>query len=187
MATTLSGPASIAFRDFVIPASVLSEVTVTLTEGERERTTLAGTFKKGSRTFDEVMATATLYIPSMDWLGRNILRARYNASEESPGSPAEETPGNVIFNSDACTAEVDAGPVNIHYDCEGNDANDVYFYNANLKVNLEMTYNADDDLQVELTFFGQPDDDGNVVRLGTGDLTQESVYDPDTQATIAVS
>lgn len=176
----LSGPASIAFRNFVIPASLLSEVTVTIAEGERERETLAGTFRKGSGTLDEAQAVATLYVPSMDWLGENILRSKYTAGTGS-------LPGNVVFNSDTCSATVDAGPVNIHYECEEDDANDVHFYNASLRVNLEMTYNQEDDLTVELTFYGQPDDDGNIVRLGTGDLTQASVYDPTTEATVAVT
>lgn len=178
---TLGGPAEIAFRDFVIPSSLLSEVVVTLTEGERERATLAGTFKKGSGTFEEAMATATLYLPSMDWLGKNILRSKY----EEASDPSD--PGRIVFNSDNCSATVDAGPVNIHYTCEGNDNNDVYFYNAILKINLEMTYNASDDLTVELTFNANPDENGDVARLGTGDLTQESIYDATTEQTIPVT
>lgn len=178
--TVLGGPAEVSFRDFTIPASLLSEVTVTISEGERERTTLAGTFRKGSRTFEEVQATATLYIPSMDWLGENILRSRYTAGNG-------ELEGNIVFNSDSCSADVDAGPVNIHYTCDDNDVNDVHFYNAVLRVNMEMAYNAEDDLQVELTFYGNPDDDGNVVRLGTGDLTQDSVWDAESETTVAVS
>lgn len=178
--TVLGGPADISFRNFTIPASLLSEVTVTISEGERERTTLAGTFRKGSRTLDEVQATATLYVPSMDWLGENILRANYTAGETT-------NTGNVVFNSDACSATVDTGPVNIHYSCEDNDANDVHFYNAVLRVNMEMTYNAEDDLSVELTFYGNPDEDGNVVRLGTGDTTQESIWDVSSEETVPVT
>ena len=176
---TLSGPAEIAFRNFVIPSDVLSEVTVTITEGERERTTLAGTFRKPSGTLDEVQAVATLYVPSMDWLGKNILRSRYTASD---GTPVQG--GQVLFSTDTCSATVDAGPVNIHYVCEDTDNNDIHFYNAELRVNMEMTYNNEDDLTVELTFYGQPDANGNVVRLGTGDLTQLSDYDAATQTTV---
>lgn len=177
MADVMSGPASLSFRDKTIPASMLSEVTVTVSEKERERETLAGTFRRGAGTLDEVMAVATLYPPSMDWLGENILQSRWTTGS---GSLA----GNIIFNSDSCSASVDAGKVNIHFECENTDDNDVYFYNASLRVNFEMNYTSDDDLTVELTFYGNPDDDGNVVRLGTGDLTQASVYDPDTQATV---
>lgn len=177
MADVLSGPASLSFRDKTIPASMLSEITVTVSEKERERETLAGTFRRGAGTLDEVMAVATLYPPSMDWLGENILQARYSAGDSTFG-------GNIIFNSDSCSATADAGAVNIHFECEDTDDNDVYFYNASLRVNFEMNYTSDDDLTVELTFYGNPDDDGNVVRLGTGDLTQASVYDVTTQDTV---
>lgn len=175
----LGGPASMAFRDFVIPAAILSEVATTLTEGVRERRTLAGTFKKGSGTLDTAEAKATLFVPSMDWLGKNILRSKYNA----PTAP--QTTGNIVWNSETC-ATLDVGPVNIHYDCEGNDNNDVFFYNAQLQVNLEMMFNATDDLSVGLTLFAQPDENGNVFRLGTGDLTQESIWDPTTETTVPV-
>lgn len=174
---TLSGPATLAFRNFAIPADVLSEVVVTYSEKERERTTLAGTFKRGAGTVDESMVTATLYPPSMDWLGENILRAKYTSGTGS-------LPGNIIFNSDSCSATVDAGPVNIHYVCEDTDDNDVYIYNASLKINFEMTYNAEDDLTVELTFYANPDDDGNIMRFGTGNLTAASHYDVTTEATV---
>jgi len=177
--TTLGGPASLAFRNFEIPASLLSEVTVTLTEGERERETLAGTFRKGSGTMEEAQATATLYVPNMDWLGENILRSKWTTGTGVLG-------GNIIFNSDTCSATVDAGPMNIHYVCEDNDDNDVHFYNAVLKVDLELNYTASDDLAVEITLFANPDEDGNVWRLGTGDLTAESIYDVATQATVDV-
>lgn len=182
MAKTLGGPAEIAFRNFIIPASILSEVVVTFTEGTRERNTLSGTFTRGSGTLETAQATATLYIPSMDWLGKNILKSKYNAAAPATGST--QATGNVIWNSDTC-ATFDIGPTNIHYSCEGTDNNDVFFYSAQLQVNLEMTYNQTDDQSVELTFFAQPDANGNVFRLGTGDLTVPSKYDSTTQATIA--
>jgi hypothetical protein len=180
--TTLGGPASLAFRDFTVPSTLLSEMTVTLTEGTRERTTLGGTFNKGSGIFEEAQATATMYVPSMDWLGANFVRSRYTA----PTDP-ETSGGNMVFGSNSCSATIDAGPLNIHFECEDNDNNDVFFYNAVLQINFELNYTADEDLTVELTFFANPDEDGNIARLGSGDVTQESIWDAETEQTVPVT
>lgn len=177
MQNSMSGPASVSFRDFTIPSSVLSEVNVTITEKERERETLAGTFRRGAGTLDEATITATLYPPSMDWLGEKILRGKYTAGTGELG-------GNIIWNSDQCSGTVDAGPINVHYDCETTDDNDVYFYNASLRINFEMNYTSEDDLTVELSFYGNPDENGDVWRMGTGDTTQASVYDVETMETV---
>ena len=177
MSKVLGGPADIAFRDFVIPAHLIGEVVATLEEGERERTTLAGTFTTNAGTISEASATATIHVPSMDWLGENILRGRY-----TDGTPT----GNVVWNAETCPDPGDVGPVNIHFRCDDNDADDVHFYNASLRLNMSATYNDSDVIEVELVFHANPDDDGNVARLGSGDLTQESVWDAETEETVAV-
>lgn len=179
MATVLGGPAEVAINSITIPASLLSEVSVEFTEGTRERTTLGGTFTKPSGTFETAQVSFTLYLPSMDYL-KNIFPGRYNA----PTAP--QTTGNLILNSDTCTT-TEAGPVNIHYTCETNDNNDVHIYEGLAQLNFNATYNATDDITVEVTIFAQPDEDGNVGRIGTGDLTEESIYDATTESTIAVS
>jgi hypothetical protein len=181
MNTTMGGSAELAFRDKLVPADVLSEITVELTEGTRERTTLAGVFTRPSGTMDSAMATVTIFPPSWDWLGANIIESRYNA----PTAP--QTEGNIIWNAQTCSGTFDIGPLNIHFICDENDDRDIHFYNAQLVVNINSTYTNSDDLSVELTFHAQPDDDGNVWRLGTGDLTQESIYDVDTESTVPVT
>lgn len=173
----LGGPADLAFADFVIPAHLIGEVEVVLEEGERERTTLAGTFTTNSGTIAEATATATIHVPSMEWLGENILKGRFTA-----GTPT----GNLIWNTDEC-GQTDMGPMNVHFRCETNDANDVHFYNASVRANINATYNDSDVIEVELVFHANPDDNGNVARLGTGDLTQESIYDAATETTIPVT
>jgi hypothetical protein len=173
---TLGGPASLAFKDFEISSQYLGEVSVNLEDGERERTTLAGTFSANSGTIENAEATVTLFAPSMDWLGENLLRGRYN-----DGTPT----GNIVWNVNNCSSDI--GPMNIHFECEDNDANDVHFYNASLRANIEATYNESDFIEVELVFHANPDEDGNVARLGTGDLTQESEWDVETEETVAVT
>lgn len=179
MATVLGGPAEVSLNGITVPPSLLSEVSVEFTEGTRERTTLGGTFTKPSGVLETAQATFTLYLPSMDYL-KNIFPERYN---EPSGS--QET-GNVIFNSDTCV-ETAAGPVNIHYTCEPLDNNDVFIYNGLAQLNFNPTYNDSDDLTIEVVIFAQPDEDGNVARMGTGDLTQDSVFDAESGETIASS
>lgn len=179
MANPLGGPAEVAINEVVIPASMLSEVAVELTEGTRERTTLGGTYTRPSGVLETATAKFTLYLPSMDYL-KNIFPNRYNA----PSAP--QTTGNVIINSDTCVT-TDAGPVNIHFTCEENDNNDVFFYSAQAQLNFSATYNAEDDLSIEVTLFGQPDNSGNVARLGTGDLTAVSIFDAASMSTEEVS
>lgn len=175
--TVLGGPAEVAINNIAIPASLLSEVSAEFTEGTRERETLGGTFTKPSGVLETAQVTFTMYLPSMDYL-KHIFPNRYNAPSGS------QTTGNVIINSDTCV-EVEAGPVNIHYTCEGLDNNDIHVYAGLAQLNFNPTLNASDDVTIEVTIFAQPDADGNVARLGTGDLTQPSYYDPTTEATVA--
>lgn len=174
--TVLGGPAEVAINGITIPASLLSEVSVEFTEGTRERETLGGTFTKPSGILETAQAMFTLYLPSMDYL-KNIFPGRYNAPS------GEQDTGNVIFNSDNCTT-TDAGPVNIHYTCEPLDNNDVHIYSGIAALNFNPTYTASDDVTIEVTIYAQPDEDGNVARMGTGDLTSDSYYDAATSATV---
>ena len=115
----------------------------------------------------------------MDYL-KHIFPSRYSA----PTAP--QTSGNVIISSDTCIS-ADAGPVNIHFTCDDNDANDVYFYNAQAALNFNPTYSSGDDLTIEVTLYAQPDDAGDIVRMGTGDLDAISIYDPETESTVPVT
>lgn len=172
----LGGPAEVAINNITIPASLLSEVSVELTEGTRERETLGGTFTKPSGVLETAQVMFTMYLPSMDYL-KNIFPGRYNAPS------GEQDTGNVIFNSDTCVS-TDAGPVNIHYTCEPLDNNDVYIYSGLAQLNFSPTYNVSDDITIEVTIMAQPDEDGNVARLGTGNLTQDSYYNATTETTV---
>lgn len=177
--SVLGGAAEVAMNGITIPASLLSEVTVELTEGTRERTTLGGVFRKPSGVLETAQVMFTLYLPSMDYL-KNIFPGRYSA----PTAP--QTAGNIIINADTCT-ETDAGPVNIHYTCEENDANDIHIYNGQALLNFNPNFNATDDVTVEVTIFAQPDNEGNVARIGTGDLLHEAIYDAASEETVEVS
>lgn len=176
--SVLGGKAEIAINNITIPASMLSEVVSTFTEGTRERDTLGGKFTRPSGSLDKAEAKFTLYLPSMDYL-KNILPDRFNA----PTSP--QTTGNIILNADTCVT-TSAGPVNIHYTCDDNDNNDIFIYSGLALLNMETTFNPSDDLSIEVMIYAEPDVDGNVARFGTGNLTAESIYDATTQTTIPV-
>src|SRR5438552_19164380 len=106
----LGGLAEIAINGIVVPATLLSEIAVELTEGMRTRDTLAGSFSRPSGTLDTATARFTLFLPSIDYL-KDIFPNRYNA----PTAP--QTAGNFIWDSASCVTTT-AGPVNIHYTCE---------------------------------------------------------------------
>lgn len=176
--TTLGGKAEVSLNGITIPAELLSEITTDIAEGTRERTTLGGTFTRPSGNLDTAQATFTMYLPSMDYL-KDIFPDVYNA----PVAP--QTSGNIVLGSSTC-ANRTSGPVNIHFTCDVNDDNDVNFPNAQIGYNLGLTYNESDDLSVEVTVYGQPSTSG-VVRLGTGDLTEESIWDAATGTTVPVA
>lgn len=174
---TLGGPAEVALNEMAIPAEFLSEITVELTGGTRERETLGGTFTAPSGTFETAQASFTMFLPNMDYL-KNIFPSLYNMPSGS------QTTGNIIFSTDTCVTI--SSPVNIHYTCYDTDNNDVYFYNGLIQLNFNPTYNQTDALSIEVTIFANPDEDGNIARIGPGDLTQPSIYDPETETTVPV-
>ena len=166
----LGGAAEVAINEQLIPAELLSEVSVEFTESTRETETLAGTFTQPTGMLDTAQATFTMFLPSMDYL-KVLFPGLHNA-----GSGERVGEGNVILNTGTCLT-VENTPVNIHYVCDGaDDKNDVFIYNGRVQLNLAMTFNAGDTLSVEVTVFAQPDDNGNVARFGSGNLTQDSYF-----------
>ena len=174
----LGGVAEIAINENLIPAELLSEVSVEITEGTRDTETLAGKFTQPTGMFDTAQATFTMFLPSMDYLRVLFPNLHNTGSGERIGE------GNLILNAGDCFS-TEATAVNIHYVCDGyNDKNDVFIYSGLVQLNLALTFNNSDSLSVEVTIFAQPDDNGNVVRFGAGNLTQDSYFDYATMATI---
>jgi hypothetical protein len=178
MSQTLEGPAEVAINGQKIPPSMLSEIVAEFVEGVRERTTLGGKFSRPSGILDTAEARFTLYLPSMDYV-KHFFPSRYNA----PTAP--QLTGNVILNANS-SVTTEAGPVNIHWTNEENDNNDIHIYQGEAVLNFSATINPDDAVSIEVRILAQPDDDGNVARLGTGDLTADSKYDATTGTTVPV-
>lgn len=174
----LGGAAEVAINENLIPAELLSEVSVEFTEGTRETETLGGTFTQPTGMLDTAQATFTMYLPSMDYL-KVIFPSLHNA-----GSGARVGEGNVILNTGECLT-VENTPINVHYVCDGaDDTNDVFIYNGRVQLNLAMTFNNSDSVSVEVVVFAQPDESGNVARFGAGNLTQDSYFDYETMQTV---
>lgn len=179
--TVLGGPAEIAINEMLIPASLLSSIDVTFTEGTRDRQTLAGKFTRPSGSLDTAMVKFTMFLPSWDYL-KAIFPDKYNA----PTAP--QTAGNLIFNASSCGVSAADGPVNIHYTCDGqSDVNDVYLYNGQVLIDLQPKYDDKSDLTIDVTIYANPDENGNVGRFGTGNLTHAAHFDATTMATVVNS
>ena len=183
MATYLGGKAEISIQTALagtgvtIPPAFIQEISVEVKEGERDVQSLAGNFSTPNGNVDKPMVTVTMVLDSMERL-KAVFGDLYNAPTGT------QTTGNFIIGGSTCASR-DGGWLNIHYVCDETDDNDVYFYNALAQVNFAPTYNADDALTVEVVFMGQPDEDGNIVRIGTGLLSAPSLFDAATGTTIA--
>lgn len=183
MATEImEGRASLSiFRsitDYVtIPSTMLSEIVAEFTEGMRTRETLGGTFNTPSGNLETAQLTGTIYLPNMAFLGK-IFSDLYNA----PSGSQDE--GNIVIGGTTCKAQASA-KVNVHFECEDTDNNDLHVFSALFGFNFNATYGPTDPVAVEFTAYAQPTVNG-VARFGTGDLTEKALYDPATGNTVPV-
>lgn len=173
-----NGPIALSFRDFTVPTSMLGETELSLESTTIDRETQGGTFTQPTGTFETQEFTVTLFAPSLTWFVKNFLK--------DGGETGDTDDYNFIVNADECTP-VESGPLNIHPQCEDNDANDVHFYNAFMAWSVGATLSDGDPAEIELTFYANPDSDGNTWALGSLDLTQESEWDAESESTVAVT
>lgn len=185
MATTyMGGKVDVSLNGITIPAQYLSDegATTTLTEGTREIPTMAGTFSQPSGTYDEAMVAFNVTLPNMNYL-KNIFPDMYTPSVDRP-----TVAGQVAFGGDDCTVRENT-PVVVHYTCDGNSDNDVYIPNGAVQASVELVQNVSDPVTVAVTVYAQPSDDhdGKIAILGTGDLTEPSIWDATTEAYVPVT
>ena len=174
--TYLGGKVDVSLNGITIPAAFLSDdgVVTTLTEGTREVATMAGTFSQASGVYDESTVVFTVVLPNMNYL-KNVFPDLYTASVDRPTAA-----GQVDFGGDTCSVRENT-PVVVHYTCDPNSDNDVYIPNGSVQASVEITQNATDPVTVEVTVNAQPDEDtGLIARLGTGSLTEPTLFDPAT-------
>lgn len=179
MATSyMGGKVDVSLNGVTIPAQYLSDdgVTTTLTEGTREVATMAGTFSQPSGTYDETTVMFVVTLPNMNYL-KNIFPDMYTASSDRPS-----VAGQIAFGGDECTTRENT-PVVVHYTCDPNSDNDVFVPSGAVQANVEMVQNVTDPVTVEITVNAQPSDehDGKIVILGTGDLSEPTLWNPATE------
>nr|DAP66741.1 MAG TPA: hypothetical protein [Caudoviricetes sp.]DAV82859.1 MAG TPA: hypothetical protein [Caudoviricetes sp.] len=173
--TLNAGLWEVALGDMLIPAEFLGDIKTKIAMKTVEKDTQAGTSKRRTNVVDTAEATFTLYLPSLDFLGK--IFPEYYARSTAGG-------GAVTFGGKS--VKVAEMPVNMHQKGAETDENDVHFFKASVNVDFELSQTTSDDPSVEITLNAQPTENG-YVRLGTGDLTKKSVYDVATQRTKAVA
>lgn len=176
MATYLGGKVDVSLNGITIPAQYLSDegVVTTLTEGSREIATMSGTFTQASGTYEEATVVFNVVLPNLNYL-KNIFPDLYTASVDRP-----EVAGQTVFGGDDCAIRENT-PIVVHYTCDSNSDNDVYVPNAALVASIELTQNASDPVVVAVTANAQPDDNGVLAILGTGSLTEPTLWDEVTE------
>lgn len=171
--TIMAGKWEMSIGSVLIPAELLGELNVNYEEGTSEAETQAGTITTPNGKAETAEATTTIFLPSFDYL-KNIYADVYNAGA---GSLA----GNVIFGAGTCQTQTPV-EVNIHPVCEATDDNDIHF-SALISHKFDLTLSTSDPVSIETTMYLQPTDTNGRLRVGTGDLTQESYYDVTSQTT----
>lgn len=130
-----------------------------------------------------ITVTATILRSNVDVLSK--IFPKY--ANESAGSAF----GNILVCSQTCGSSDTGMPINIHDVCDPDDSQDIHLFYAKPSLSFSMEYNSEDPRKVEVTWTGLPapstsPNAGCIYRIGTGDLTQDSVYDCATQTTIPV-
>lgn len=171
--TIMAGKWEMSIGNVLIPAELLGELNVNYEEGTSEAETQAGTITTPNGKAETAEATTTIYLPSFDYL-KNIYSDVYNAGT---GTLA----GNVIFGSNSCQTQTPV-EVNIHPVCEATDDNDIHF-SALIAHTFDLTLSTSDPVSIETTMYLQPTESNGRLRVGTGDLTQQSYYDVTSQTT----
>lgn len=175
----LGGAVEVAINESLIPAELLSEVSLDYSEGTRDTETLAGKFTQPTGMVDSAELKFTVLLPSIDYL-KVLFPDLYTAgSGERAGS------GRIDIVFGGCM-QIANTPVNVHYVCDGaDDTNDLRILNGRVQVNLPLTFNSKDSLSVEVMVYPQPTDDGSpAISLGIGNLSQDSYYDYVTMQTV---
>ena len=174
--TLKAGTYEVGIGDVLVPAELLGDITINYDEATTEANTQAGTRVMPLGKPATAEATLTMFLPSLDYL-ENLWSEAYNAPSGTQAS------GNIIFGDGSCATRTGL-PINIHNVCEKNDDNDIHIFAGIVKQTFNPTLSAGEVLQLETTIYMQPTSNG-YIRLGTGDLTQESHYDVASQTTVA--
>lgn len=168
----LTGKVDVSLNGVTIPSKFLSDegVTTTLTETVREITTMTGTVRQSTGTYEEANVVFNVVLPNMNYL-KNIFPDLYTASTDRP-----DVAGRTAFGGDDCVVRTNT-PLVVHYTCQENSDNDIYVPSGSVTASIELVQNLTDPVVVAVTVEAQPDDDGVFAYAGTGSLTEPTVWD----------
>lgn len=155
-----------------IPAELLADsVEVTGDEGTVSSETFAGTNTQPSQTYDEPQVTFTMLLTT------ELLRLVY-PEISTPSVDRPTIAGQTVFGGTECTVRESTKLV-IHWTCDPNSDDDWYFPEVLLSQNFSATFTPGEVLTVPVVGHIQPaaELNGGVVRVGTGDLTQPTLFD----------
>lgn len=175
--TLEAGNWEVAVDNVLIDSELLGEMSVTYTEGTTEIQTQAGNFNIPNGRVDEATGTITLILPNMDYL-QVVFPDAYTAGTGTG------TTGKIELGASCATPILHT--INFHQVCASTDNDDIHVYGAYIQKSLEVTLSTDGAFELEIPFNAQKTANG-VMRLGTGDVTQASVYDVTTQSTVPVT
>lgn len=176
-----AGNYEMSIGDTLIPSVLLGDLVPNYEEGEITTQSQAGTIVTPNGKPDTAQFQFTMFLPAQNavtYLGK-IWPELYTAATGGNG-------GQIWFGSGTCKTRTPV-PINIHNKCETTDDNDVFIPAALAKIAFNPTFSASEVAQVTITVYMQADANGNRMRFGTGDLTQESIYDVTTQKTVPVT
>ena len=177
--TLMGGKYEMSIGATTIPAQLLGDISPNYEEGMMEADTQAGTRQIPSGKADTAELTFTVFLPSMDYL-KVMFADMYN----QPTDEAQKT-GNVVFGGSSCSTRTPL-PINIHPVCENTDDNDVHIFAGLVNATFNPTFSTGDAVNIEITVSMQPTDEG-YLRVGTGDLSQPSIWDATQQKTVPVA
>lgn len=164
-----------------IPADMLAEsIEVTGDEGTTSVQTFAGSRSQPSGTYDDPQVMFTVLLTP------ELLRAVYpELSDTSVDRPT--IAGQTVFGGQECTVRENAKIV-IHWTCDGNSDNDWYIPNVNLSQNFSATFTPNEVITLPITGYIQYSTEiGGLVQVGTGDLTEPTLFDASTGTYEAIS
>lgn len=174
----LGGTAELAIGKNLIDPGFLGTITVNFAEGTRSTNSQRGVITRPSGLIQTAQIEGNYILPSMD-----ALKVLYEDIYEKPLT--DELFGRIRVGGGTCMAKTPK-TVNIHYSCEENSDNDFHVFAGLVQLNLNWTYDAENNLVVPFTIFAQPDGENGYAIIGAGDLEQKTLWDHTTEAWIPV-
>lgn len=174
----VGGSVEMAIGSNLIDARLLGDITVNFVEGTRTTNSQAGVITKPSGLLTSAQVDGNFILPSVD-----ALKILYEDLYEE--ALTSGLMGRIRIGGGTCKTKT-TKPVNIHYVCDKNSNNDFHVFAGLVQLNLNFTYNAENDLVVPFSIFAQPTSENGYAIFGAGDREKETLWDHETQKWVEV-